>query len=91
MFETYFGFKKVPFSDEPDVKQLFEHAGWKQVQARLKFLIDHRGAGLLTGEVGSGKSTAARLLGARHNGRAYVVEHHSRACFLRLLSPALGA
>src|SRR3989442_3229324 len=60
MFETFFGFKKVPFTDEPDAKQLFEHAGWKQVQARLKFLIDHRGAGLLTGEVGSGKSTAAR-------------------------------
>ena len=60
MFETFFGFKKVPFSDEPDAKQLFEHAGWKQVQARLQFLIDHRGAGLLTGEVGSGKSTAAR-------------------------------
>jgi len=30
MFETYFGFKKVPFSDERDAKQLFEHAGWKQ-------------------------------------------------------------
>jgi hypothetical protein len=27
---------------------------------RLKGLIDHRGAGRLTGEVGSGKSTAAR-------------------------------
>jgi hypothetical protein len=60
MFETFFGFKKVPFSDEPDARQLFEYASWKQVQARLKFLIDHRGAGLLTGEVGSGKSTAAR-------------------------------
>jgi len=60
MFETYFGFKKPPFSDEPDPKQLFEYNGWKQVQARLKFLIEHRGAGLLTGEVGSGKSTATR-------------------------------
>src|SRR5438552_6989548 len=60
MFETFFGFKKVPFGDEPDAKQLFEHAGWKQVQARLKFLIDHLGAGLLTVEVGSGKSTPPR-------------------------------
>jgi hypothetical protein len=31
MFETYFGFKKAPFSDEPDPKQLFEYVGWKQV------------------------------------------------------------
>ena len=44
MFETFFGFKKVPFSDEPDAKQLFEYAGWKQAQARLKFLIDRRSA-----------------------------------------------
>lgn len=67
MFETFFGFKKVPFSDEPDTKQLFEHAGWKQAQARLKFLIDHRGAGLLTGEVGAGKSTAVRMWAAGLN------------------------
>ena len=60
MFETYFGFKKVPFSDEPDAKQLFEHTAWKQAEARLKFLIDHRGTGLLTGEVGAGKSTVVR-------------------------------
>jgi len=67
MFETFFGFKKAPFSDEPDAKQLFEHAGWKQAQARLKFLIDHRGAGLLTGEVGAGKSTAVRMWAAGLN------------------------
>ena len=67
MFETFFGFKKVPFSDEPDAKQLFEYAGWKQAQARLKFLIDHRGAGLLTGEVGVGKSTAVRMWAAGLN------------------------
>jgi general secretion pathway protein A len=87
MFETYFGFKKVPFSDEPDVKQLFEHAGWKQVQARLKFLIDHRGAGLLTGEVGSGKSTAARtwLGGLNPNLFKVIYLHWSSGSSLDLL------
>jgi len=87
MFETYFGFKKVPFSDEPDPKQLFEHAGWKQVQARLKFLIDHRGAGLLTGEVGSGKSTAARnwLAGLNSNLYKVVYLHWSSGSPLDLL------
>src|SRR5438093_3077257 len=87
MFETYFGFKKVPFSDEPDAKQLFEHAGWKQVRARLKFLIDHCGAGLLTGEVGSGKSTAARtwLAGLNPNLFKVIYLHWSSGSSLDLL------
>jgi type II secretory pathway predicted ATPase ExeA len=33
----------------------------------LTFLIDHRGAGLLTGEVGAGKSTAVRMWAAGLN------------------------
>ena len=87
MFETFFGFKKIPFTDEPDAKQLFEHAGWKQVQARLKFLIDHRGAGLLTGEVGSGKSTAARtwLGGLNPNLFKVIYLHWSSGSSLDLL------
>ena len=59
MFETFFGFKKTPFALNPDPKQLFESQAWTQLKSRLQFLIDHRGMGLLTGEVGSGKSTCA--------------------------------
>ena len=61
MFESFFGFKKTPFSDCPDGKQVFASEGWRQVQTRLEFLTRHPGAGLLTGEVGAGKSTAARV------------------------------
>src|SRR5262249_60239260 len=60
MVEAFFGFKKTPFSDNPDTKQLFASQAWNQVKARLQFLVDHHGAGLLTGEAGAGKSTAAR-------------------------------
>ena len=60
MFETFFGFKKTPFAHNPDSQQLFASQALTQLRARLQFLSDHRGAGLLTGEVGSGKSTAAR-------------------------------
>jgi general secretion pathway protein A len=58
--EAFFGFKKTPFCDSPDLKQLFPSQAWNQAKARLQFLADHHGAGLLTGEVGAGKSTAAR-------------------------------
>ena len=61
MWESYFGFKKTPFGESPDAKQLFASAVWQQVKSRLDFLIAHPGAGLLTGEVGAGKSTAARV------------------------------
>jgi type II secretory pathway predicted ATPase ExeA len=93
MFETYFGFKKTPFSDSPEPKQLFESGAWKQVSARLKFLIDHRGAGLLTGEVGAGKSTAVRTLAGELNPNLYKVIylHWSSGTSLDLLRQiALG-
>jgi type II secretory pathway predicted ATPase ExeA len=60
MWEAFFGFKKTPFPDNPDGKQLFASQAWNQLKARLQFLVDYHGAGLLTGEVGSGKSTLSR-------------------------------
>lgn len=73
MVEAFFGFKKTPFGDSPDSKQLFPSQAWNQVKARLQFLVDHHGAGLLTGEVGSGKSTAARSFTAGLNPNLFKV------------------
>ena len=73
MLEAYFGFKKTPFSDSPDAKQLFASQAWNQVKARLQFLVDHHGAGLLTGEIGAGKSTAARTFSAGLNPNLYKI------------------
>ena len=67
MMEAFFGFKKTPFSDSPDAKQLFASQAWTQVKARLQFLVEHHGTGLLTGEVSCGKSTAARTFTATLN------------------------
>src|SRR5260370_10330914 len=58
MVETFFGFKKTPFCDSPDPKQLFSSQSWNQAKARLQFLADHHGAGLLTGEVRSEEHTS---------------------------------
>lgn len=73
MMEAFFGFKKTPFSDSPDAKQLFASQAWTQVKARLQFLVEHHGTGLLTGEVGSGKSTAARTFIAGLNPNLYKI------------------
>ena len=73
MWESFFGFKKTPFSDSPDAKQLFASAAWQQVKTRLEFLTQHPGAGLLTGEVGAGKSTAARIFATSLNPSLYKI------------------
>jgi general secretion pathway protein A len=73
MWEAFFGFKKAPFSDHPDTKQVFASQAWTQLHARLQFLVDHQATGLLTGEVGSGKSTAARTFTASLNPSLYKV------------------
>ena len=94
MWEAFFGFKKTPFPDNPDGKQLFASQAWNQLKARLQFLLDYHGAGLLTGEVGSGKSTAARTFTAALNPSLYRVLYlhwtsGSALDFLRQLALAL--
>ena len=73
MWESFFGFKKTPFSDSPDAKQLFASQAWNQVKTRLEFLSQHHGVGLVTGEVGAGKSTAARVFTATLNTNLYKI------------------
>ncbi|MDD1721855.1 MAG: AAA family ATPase [Euryarchaeota archaeon] len=87
MWESFFGFKKTPFSDRPDPKQLFSSAAWQQVHQRLEFLTQHHGVGLLTGEVGAGKSTAARVFTAALNPNLYKILyiHFSSGSALDLL------
>ncbi|MEZ5357117.1 MAG: AAA family ATPase [Bryobacteraceae bacterium] len=87
MWHSFFGFKKTPFSDSPDAKQLFSSTGWQQANSRLQFLAEHHGVGLLTGEVGAGKSTAARVFTASLNPNLYKIlyVHFSAGSALDLL------
>src|SRR5271167_693773 len=87
MWESFFGFKKTPFSDSPDGKQVFASQAWNQVKTRLEFLAQHHGVGLLTGEVGAGKSTAARVFTATLNPSLYKIlyVHFSSGSALDLL------
>jgi general secretion pathway protein A len=87
MWQSFFGFKKTPFGDSPDNKQLFASAAWQQVNSRLEFLAQHHGVGLLTGEVGAGKSTAARVFTAALNPNLYktLYVHYSSGTALDLL------
>ena len=64
MLKGYFGFTRVPFSKEIDSTEYFAHTGYQELQARLAIMVETRALGLVTGEIGSGKSSAIRRLAA---------------------------
>ncbi len=63
MYNTYFGFKESPFSIAPDPRYLYMTAQHRDALAHLVYgLNSNGGCILLTGEVGTGKTTICRCL-----------------------------
>ena len=60
MFQEFYGLSATPFSRGLTTSKLFVAAGQEELKARLSYLVRERGIGLITGEIGSGKSTAVR-------------------------------
>jgi type II secretory pathway predicted ATPase ExeA len=59
-FTAYFGFLAEPFTKSIAAKSLFISKQFQTLFTRLRQLIARRGLALITGEIGSGKSTAIR-------------------------------
>jgi len=62
IYTTFFGFSHPPFQPILAPDQLFCPPLLEELHSRLRYLVDNRALGLLTGEPGSGKSTALRRL-----------------------------
>jgi type II secretory pathway predicted ATPase ExeA len=73
MFQEFYGFTRLPFSRTIATQDLFPTAGQKELSARLTYLVHERGFGLVTGEIGSGKSTAVRTFAASLDFNRYLV------------------
>lgn len=73
MYESYFGFTRTPFSRDIAPSALFPHAGHDETVARLTYIVGERAIGVLTGEVGSGKSVALRALCASLDASRHTV------------------
>src|SRR5712692_8651863 len=58
--QAHWGFTVMPFGPGIPVPGLFRSAAHNEAVARLRWLISARGLGVLTGEVGSGKTAAMR-------------------------------
>ncbi len=64
MFESYYGFAATPFVRTIAPAALYQSEQHRELLARLLYLVRNRGFGLVTGEIGAGKSTAIRALAA---------------------------
>ncbi len=63
MYKEYFGFRELPFSIAPDPRYLYLSAQHQEALAHLTYGITSDGGFvMLTGEVGTGKTTVCRCL-----------------------------
>jgi type II secretory pathway predicted ATPase ExeA len=62
MFEQHFGFTSKPFGKTPDPAFLYESNQHREALARLEYAVEEKELALLTGDVGSGKTTLSRAL-----------------------------
>ena len=56
----YYNFSQTPFSRAIPAKHLFPSRGHQEIQGRLAFALSDRFPALITGDIGTGKSTALR-------------------------------
>lgn len=78
MYRQYFGLKYNPFDKEISTENLFLSKDMKELDSRLKYMLDARGICLVIGEPGSGKSTVLRKMVETLNHSLY------RPCYLPL-------
>ena len=60
MYRKHFAFTRLPFEHTLAPDELFPSSAIAEAQARLTHLLELQGIGLITGEVGSGKTTVCR-------------------------------
>jgi len=69
MYLRHFALTRFPFHDTLATDELFASAAITEADTRLQHLLELKGIGLLTGEVGSGKTTVCRkVTAALHAG-----------------------
>jgi type II secretory pathway predicted ATPase ExeA len=71
MYKAFYSLSHSPFNKEIRPDQHFNSACFAEASARLKYLLDTRGIGVITGEPGSGKTFALRNMANSLNPSLY--------------------
>jgi type II secretory pathway predicted ATPase ExeA len=80
--QQHFGFGKMPFGRDLAPAMLHRHAAHAEAAARITWAISERALGVITGEVGTGKTVAARA--------ALAGLDHTRHTVIYIGNPAVG-
>lgn len=84
MYTGYWGLQTQPFGNAPDRELFFPSPQHEEALIRLLYAVENRkGVAMLTGEVGSGKTTISRVLKDRLSEEAFVVR--------TIVNPALNS
>lgn len=62
MYLEHFGFREKPFGKTPNPAYLYESVQHREALARLEYAVEEKELALLSGDVGSGKTTLSRAL-----------------------------
>jgi len=81
--KPYYGFTRLPFRASIAPGALYPSKVHEEARARIAFLVSQGALGLLSGEVGAGKTCAARA--------AVAALDRSRHTVIYLPNPAIGA
>jgi type II secretory pathway predicted ATPase ExeA len=69
MYLKHFGLNRFPFDRDIAAEDMFQSQSMAELSVRLQHLVELRGIGLVTGDAGSGKSSACRRMASTlHSG-----------------------
>lgn len=88
MYEAFYNLRMMPFENTPDPRFFYESEEHCEAMAAIEFTIRLRkGFALVTGDIGSGKTTVGRLMCERIGDRAEIVRithgHETPGALLR--------
>ena len=81
--QAHYGFTLMPFGRALAPQMLHRHGAHTQAVARIRWCVSERALGVITGEVGAGKTVAVRA--------ALAALDSSRTTIIYLANPAVGA
>ncbi len=85
MFKSFYGLRERPFGKTPDPRFLYLSKEHEEALARLEYAIEERDMAVLTGDIGSGKTTISRALMDRNQKDHFILIVNPRLSPTQLL------